>query len=62
VEAVAVDELEMEFSTGLDSVRCDADLFLGLTHGAFVRFLAGFDAAAGGVDFSGPETALFTDE
>ena len=62
VEAVAIDELKMEFSTGLDSVRCDPDLFLGLTHGAFVRFLAEFDAAAGGVDFSGPETALFTNE
>ena len=62
MEAVAVNELKMEFSTGLDSVRCDANLFLGLTHGAFVWCLAGFDAATGGVDFACAETALFTDE
>jgi hypothetical protein len=62
MKTIAVNELKMEFSTGLDSVRRDADFFLGLTHGAIVWFLAGFDAAAGGVDFTRAETAFFADE
>ncbi len=61
-QAIAVDELKMEFPAQSWRVGFDAEFLAGFAHGSLSRGLAGLQATSGTVDFSGSETALFPNE
>jgi hypothetical protein len=62
MEAIAIGELKKEFAAQFRIHGGDAEFFLCFANGGGGGGFAGFDAAAGSIDFAGTKAAFFMDE